>query len=324
LRRNRHSIAVARRRTIRYNKGMSDGITIVGLGEALWDLLPGGKQLGGAPLNVACHAEQLLRGRGGQGIVASRVGRDELGDEIVAELANRGMSTTYLQRDATHATGSVHVQLEKGQPAYTIVENVAWDYLEFTEEWGELASRASAVCFGTLAQRSPAARETIGRFLDAASSSIRLFDVNLRSPHYDGAAIEAGCRRATIVKLNEEELPILAKRLALPAGAPVFQLAQLRGRFELTAVVYTRGRRGTMLVLEDSVITPDTVSYPAAPGADAVGAGDACSAGVLAGFALGLAPPQTASLANHMGAFVASQPGATPPLPPQMAGLVAV
>lgn len=297
---------------------MAGGLTIIGLGEALWDLLPGGKQLGGAPLNVACHVERLLRGQGGRGVVASRVGRDKLGDEIVADLARRRMMTDYIERDPVHATGTVHVELKAGQPTYSIVENVAWDYLEFTTEWADLAARATAVCFGTLAQRSPNSRESIWQFLDAAPQATRLLDVNLRQQFFDRAVIDESCRRATLVKLNEDELPVLAKLLALPARAPVYQLAQLRARYELDAVVYTRGRRGTMLVLEDQVVSPAAVSYPAAPIADSVGAGDACSAGILAGWALGQPPLRTAELANHLGAYVASQPGATPELPAEI------
>lgn len=300
---------------------MAGDITIVGLGEALFDLLPGGQVLGGAPLNVAFHAHQLLCGRRGRGVVASRVGCDKLGDEIRAQLARSGIATDYLQRDADQATGTVHVTLHDGQPSFEIVANVAWDHLEFTPAWAELAAQAKAVCFGTLAQRSPASRATIERFLDHAATAVRLFDVNLRQHFYNRAMLDGSCRRATIVKLNEEELPILARLLGLTARAAADQLAQLRARYELDAVVYTRGHQGTTLVLGDRVIAPPAVSYPAAPNADAVGAGDACAAGILVGWSLGLPPTQIAELANHLGAFVASQPGATPELPPEVIAL---
>jgi fructokinase len=300
---------------------MSSRVSIVGLGEALFDLLPGGRVLGGAPLNVACHAHALLRGRGGEGVVASRVGSDELGDEVVAELARRGLSTDCLQRDSQHPTGTVNVTLDAGQPSFEIVPDVAWDYMEFTPAWADLAKHATAICFGTLAQRSPASRAAIEAFLDAASRAIRMFDVNLRQHFYDRMLLEASCRRATIVKLNEEELPVLSRLLDLPAGAPVFQLAQLRAQFNLDALVYTRARRGTMLILPNKVISPPAVSYPAASNADAVGAGDACSAGILVGWSIGLSPPRTAELANHLGAYVASRPGATPQLPPEIISL---
>jgi fructokinase len=294
---------------------------VVGLGEALFDLLPSGRVLGGAPLNVACHAHALIRGRRGRGVVASRVGVDSLGDEIFDQLNQRGMLTSYVQRDAEHPTGTVNVMLQDGQPTFEIVADVAWDSMEFSPEWSELAKRTTAVCFGTLAQRSKQSREAIEAFLDAASGAIRLFDVNLRQQYFDAALLEASCRRATMVKLNEQELPVMAQLLGLSAGAPVDQLARLRSRFDLEALIYTRGERGTMLVLPDEVIDPTAVSYPAAPNADAVGAGDACSAGILAGWSRGLSPARTVELANHLGAYVATQPGATPVLPPEIISL---
>jgi fructokinase len=304
---------------------MAQALFVVGLGEALWDMLPGGKVLGGAPLNVACHVHALLQGsagaspshgaRGGQAEVASCVGTDALGDEVVRELARRGMAIDYLQRDAVHPTSTVNVTLEAGQPTFTFAPDIAWDHLEFTPEWTELAARCDAVCFGTLAQRSPGSRETIWRFLDAAPQAIRLFDVNLRQGFYDGESILAGCRRATLVKLNELELPVVAEIVELRSATTADRLTELRELFELESVIFTRGERGTMMVLESEIVDPPPVCYPAAPRADAVGAGDACSAGVLAGWLLKLPPARIAELANHLGAFVASQPGATPALP---------
>jgi fructokinase len=185
-----------------------------------------------------------------------------------------------------------------------------------------LARQSTAVCYGSLAQRSPASRATIRTFLDTAASAIRLFDVNLRQHFYDRSLLEESCRRATMVKLNEDELPILADLLDLGAGTPVKQLVQLRNRFELNAVVYTRGQRGTLLLAGSGVIDPPAVSNPRAPNADTIGAGDACSAGILVGWSLGLSPQQTVDLANRLGAYVASQPGATPQLPAELIALV--
>lgn len=320
---------------------------MVGLGEALWDVLPGGKVLGGAPLNVACHVHALLRNwegeapaelepmpmrgstgalpqprRGGKAVVASRVGTDSLGDEVVRELARRGMATDYVQRDADHATSRVNVTLQAGQPMFTFTSDIAWDHLEFTPAWAELATQCDAVCFGTLAQRSPQSRKIIWQFLDAAPQAIRLFDVNLRQGFYDRESIVEGFRRATLVKLNEQELPVIADVVKLPTAPPDVQLSQLQSQFKLGAVVYTRGERGTMLVIGDEIIDPPPMSYPAAPKADAVGAGDACSAGILAGWLHRLPTTRIAELANHLGAYVASQPGATPELPPEIVGLM--
>jgi fructokinase len=299
---------------------MLQPMTIVGLGEALWDMLPGGKQLGGAPLNVACHAHQLLRASGGRGVVASRVGKDGLGDDVVDRLAALGMSVDFLQTDPRHATSTVVVELKDGQPTYTFTPDIAWDHLEFTPKWQQLAADCRAVCFGTLAQRSPQSRQTIWSFLDAASQAVRLFDVNLRQGFYNRESIVGGCHQATMVKLNEEELPVVGRKLGLVTGSPDAQLRELLAKFALTAVVYTRSSRGTLLVLADEIIDPAPVKYPAAANADAVGAGDACSAGILVGFLLGWPPARIAALANRLGAFVASQPGATPTLPVEIVG----
>ncbi len=301
---------------------MAKPITIVGLGEALWDLLPEGKKLGGAPLNMAYHAHQLLgRGRG-QGIVASRIGTDELGDEIATQLVDEGLPIDHVQRDSSHPTGIVRIKIENGQPQYEIVGDVAWDELEFTPPLVQLATHCDAVCFGTLAQRSPRSRETIGCFLDAAQQAIRLFDVNLRQHFFNREIIETSCRHANMVKLNEEELPIIAELLKLPVGAPQDQLSELQARYNLQAVVYTRGQSGTLLIVADQVIDPPAVHYPTAPTADTVGAGDACSAAILTGWTLGFSPSRIAELANHAGAFVASQPGATPTLPSEIFGML--
>ena len=333
---------------------MAQDITIVGLGEALFDLLPSGKALGGATLNVACHVQQLLGGAeerlhldpeeegegiGGQGVVASRVGSDELGDEIVASLAARGMTTEFVARDLNYPTGTVRVELDEGQPTYEIVEGVAWDHFEFTPEWQALAGRCAAVAFGTLAQRSPESRRAIWQFLDAAPQAVRLLDVNLRQSFYDAEVIRESCRRATLIKLNEHELPVLAELLGLkkvtatfcakhPSGrsgkrwlSPFSELAELRAACDVDAVVFTRGARGTLLVLEDGPVDAPPASYPAEPNADAVGAGDACSAGILVGWIRGLAPERIGTLANHLGAYVASRHGATPALPPEIIAL---
>jgi fructokinase len=299
---------------------MTKSTIVIGLGEALWDVLPGGKVLGGAPLNVACHVHSILRGSScrdetGEAIVASRVGADALGDEVIRELERRGMSTEYVQRDAAHPTSTVNVSLAAGQPTYTFASDIAWDHLEFSPAWAKLAARCDAVCFGTLAQRSQPSREVIWKFLDAAPQAIRLFDVNLRQGFFDEVSILEGCRSATLIKLNEQELPIVVDCLKLPAGESHQQLRRIIARFQLDAAILTRGSRGTLLVLPDEVIDPPPATYPAAANADAVGAGDACSAAVLVGFLLKLSNTRIAALANHLGAYVASQPGATPEIP---------
>jgi fructokinase len=190
--------------------------TVVGLGEVLWDLLPAGPRLGGAPANVAYWAAQL----GDEGHVASRVGVDTDGDEAVALLARAGVGTAAIQRDPTHPTGTVAVALSvHGLPRYTIVEDVAWDYLAWPDAgWAALAARADAVCFGTLAQRTPAARTAIAGFLAALRpEALRLLDLNLRDPFWSPALLDTALRQATAVKLNDDESPRVAAALGWPA-----------------------------------------------------------------------------------------------------------
>jgi glucose-1-phosphatase len=156
----------------------------------------------------------------------------------------------------------------------------------------QMGAQLSAVCFGTLAQRGQQSRQAIWKFLDAAPQAIRIFDVNLRQGFYDRESILEGCQRAKIVKLNEEELPIVARELQLQESPTELQLRQFRAKFDLAAVVYTRGVRGTLMTLASETIDSPPASFPAASGADAVGAGDACAAGILVGFVLGWPPAE--------------------------------
>ena len=194
---------------------MSDGnFTIVGLGELLWDLFPSGKQLGGAPANFAYIASLL----GDHGIVASRIGTDALGDDAKQRFQQLRLPTDFLQSDPTHRTGTVKVLIDpQDQPHYEISEDAAWDSLEMTSQWRTLAAQAAAVCFGSLAQRSPAARRTIHEFLGAARpTTTRIFDVNLRPPFYSKEILADSIRRASIIKLNQEELPVVLELLESP------------------------------------------------------------------------------------------------------------
>lgn len=297
---------------------MANSCTIVGLGEALFDVLPSGRVMGGAPLNVAFHAHQILAPTGGEGVVASRVGTDSLGDEVARTLLERGMLVDHLQHDPDRATSTVTVALQEGQPTYTFAPDIAWDHLEFTESWRTLAEHAAGVCYGTLAQRSQKSRHAIWKFLEHARGARRMFDVNLRQGFYDRESIIEGCRLATLVKLNEEELPIVADLLQLVGSGAEEFLHAMRARFQLEMVVYTRGARGTVLVLTDETVAAPAVSYSAAPHADAVGAGDACSSAILVGLIRGIPAARIGELANHLGAYVASQSGATPSLPREL------
>ena len=178
--------------------------TVVGLGELLWDLLPSGRQLGGAPANFAYHAAAL----GDHGFVASRVGEDDLGREAAGRLQALGLSTKYVQVDPGHPTGTVDVKLdEAGQPDFTITTGVAWDHVAWTPELEALASRADAVCFGTLAQRSAPSRKTIRRFLGSMKPEAAcVFDINLRQHFYSAETLSESLEVSTVAKLNDDEL----------------------------------------------------------------------------------------------------------------------
>ncbi|MFP6658546.1 MAG: PfkB family carbohydrate kinase [Pirellulales bacterium] len=304
--------------------------SIVGLGEALFDVFPDRQILGGAPMNVAVHAHQMLRVIGGQGIVASRIGDDELGCELGRELAERGMSTQSIQIDTDRPTGQVFVTFEEGNHVFDIAKDSAWDGLQYDTGFSGLARRCSAVCFGTLAQRSPQSRLAIHQFLRDAESAIRLFDVNLRQHYFDRDVILQSCRAASAVKLNDEELPVIAKLLALNDATSCDSsdvmdecLVTLCERFALDFVALTRGERGTVLLNSSGRFEAVPAGYPMMNKADTVGAGDACAAGLLVGGLLDWPPERILQLANRAGAYVASVPGATPKLPEEIFQMIA-
>lgn len=294
---------------------MTSRFTIVGLGEALFDVFVADDRrlLGGAPLNVAVQAHQAAAEIGGEGVVVTRVADDDLGQEIVADLARRGMTADHVQSDPDHPTGRVFVTVRHGEPHYEIVEGVAWDKLQLTDSARRLAASCQAVCFGSLAQRDPLARASVQGFVREVRAAVRMFDVNLRQTYYDTAVLRDSCQLATAVKLNEHELPIVAHKLGLAADGEA-----LRAAFDLDVVAYTQGPRGTVLFTPDGRFEDRPVQYDPHPQADGVGAGDACSAGLLIGMVLQWPWARTLHLANHLGAYVASQPGATPALPEQL------
>lgn len=282
--------------------------TVVGLGEALFDIFGASQILGGATLNVAVHSNRLLSEVGGEGIVVSRVGDDDLGRQVRESLWERSMSDDYLQADPEHPTGQVLVTLDgAGQPTYDIVPGAAWDFIEFNPELAALASACGAVCFGTLAQREPASRMAIRQFVQAAPEALRLLDVNLRQQYYSVAMLRESVALANAVKLNEDELPVLLEAVGMQS------VQQLQEQLDLRFVVLTRGARGTELITGDGTYrSAEVPRFEQHPQADAVGAGDACAAGILTGYLLDQSPQEMVELADRLGAYVASQPGATP------------
>jgi fructokinase len=290
-----------------------DGRTVVGLGEVLWDLLPQGKQLGGAPANFA-YMSALL---GHRAVVASRVGADALGQELRTRLADLGVDSLKVETDGDHPTGTVAVHLDaRGQPSYDITRDVAWDFLAWTPEWKRLAAEADVICFGSLAQRSAESCATIQSFLRASRpGAIRIFDVNLRQQFFSSDILAESLSLANVAKLNDAELPVVMRLLGLEHRDEKSSAATLRRDFGLELVSITRGSRGSVLLRGDDC---DDHSGFAVQVADLVGAGDAFTA-ALAHHLLRESPLGVANAAaNRLGAWVASRRGATPPGDPEV------
>lgn len=281
----------------------------VGLGELLWDMLPEGRQIGGAPFNFARHCNQL----GLEGFPVSQIGIDELGNETVSLLKDWGITPDFVYRDPQHETGTVNIRLDnQGKPNYEIRDDAAWDFIQHNLLLEQLAPKVDIVCFGTLAQRSDASRSTIYSFLDRMSSdAIKLFDVNLRQHFYSIGSIEASLERASILKLSDEELPVLKNAFSL-SGSVEVQLSELKNRFELKLIAYTRGAEGSLLI--DGSGTDDHPGNTITT-IDTIGAGDSFSATLCAGLLQGLTLAPLNENANQVAAYVCSQRGATPALP---------
>lgn len=288
---------------------------IVGLGELLWDMLPGGKQLGGAPANFAVMAARL----GNHAVIASRAGNDSLGQEARALLAQLPVDSSLLQLDPEHATGSVSVTLVDGQPEYVIHEPVAWDFLSLTGEWQALAARADAVCFGTLAQRDQPSRQTIRAFLAATfPECVRVLDVNLRQPFFTPEVLLESLGLATILKLNDAEMPQVLSLLGLAQSGGADADALLRDarllldQFPMNLVCITMGAHGSLLVTRDAHHRHRGIHSKVE---DTVGAGDAFTAALVSYYLQGAPLAVLNEAGNRWGAWTASQPGAMPPLP---------
>lgn len=281
---------------------------IVGLGELLWDLFPQGRVMGGAPANFAFHAAAL----GDEGVVVSRVGEDALGRELLDRLSGLGLSVAGIQRDETHPTGTVQVELDaSGQPHYTITEGVAWDHLAWNDELESLAARTDAVCFGSLAQRHPVSRATIRRFLGSLrEGALRVFDVNLRQHFHSGPVLDESLRLADVAKLNLEELPRVLEAVGeTPTGEVPSDARSLLGRYALNLVCVTRGEHGSVLVTASEV--SEHAGYVVQM-ADPVGAGDAFTAALVHHYLRGADPARMNKAANRLGSWVAAQVGGTP------------
>ncbi len=289
---------------------------ILGIGELLWDILPEGARLGGAPANFSVMAGRL----GNHAAILSRVGRDDLGREAVHLLDPLPADTSFLQIDRMHETGRVTVSLRDGQPAYTIHHPAAWDFMELSDDWVRLAERADAICFGSLAQRSVESRQTIQTLAAQASSRcVRIFDVNLRPPFFSSEVIQESLELATVFKMNDAEVSQVLSLLGFPGeeDAGPDSLRRGAGRLlmefpTLQLVAITRGGHGSLLVTRDE--WHQHAGFPVKV-ADTIGAGDAFTAAMAHYLLRGAELPVLNEAGNRWGSWVASQSGAMPPLP---------
>lgn len=290
---------------------LSDKPSVVGLGEILWDMLPAGAFLGGAPANFAFHANQL----GARGLVVSAIGNDDLGERIFTELGHLNVASDGLIR-TEQPTGTVTVTTESGQPTYTIHTDVAWDFIPFDAKLEAIAKAADAVCFGTLAQRSPGSAQTINTFLSETGKHCwRIFDINLRQQFYDTETIQSSLELAHVLKLNHEELPIIAELLELPTN-PDQAIAALLHNYGLRLIALTRGGAGSSLYSKWR--TSHHPGYPVAQIADTIGAGDSFTAALVMGLLQFDDLDAIHDRAARLASYVCTQRGATPKLPDEL------
>ncbi len=285
---------------------------IAGLGEVLWDVYPDGETFGGAPANFACHCRSL----GAEVSVVSAVGADARGDRALEFLAGRGIDTSGVARLESFPTGEVLVTLDTaGKPEYEIRLGAAWDAIPWSARLHELAAAADAVCFGSLGQRSAPSRETIRRFLaETRRDCLRVFDINLRRPHYTPDLVIESLDAANVLKLNDEELPLLANWLEIQ-GDEERRLRTLADRFDLRLAILTRGARGALMLTRDetSFAVPPPVSV-----VSTVGAGDAFTASAISGMLRKQPLDEINRRANALAAYVCSKQDAVPALPAEL------
>lgn len=292
---------------------MTNDNIVVGMGEALWDVLPEGKKIGGAPANFAYHVSQF----GLPSCVVSAVGADALGREIVENFTSKGL--THLLPEVPYPTGTVQVEIDQaGIPQYDIRENVAWDNIPFTPQLEALARRTRAVCFGSLAQRNAVSRNTIGSFLDAMprrDDSLVVFDVNLRQGFYNKEILCDSMSRCNILKINDEELVAVSRMFGYPGIDLQDKCWILLGKYNLKMLILTCGINGSY------VFTPGNVSFMPTPKvevADTVGAGDSFTAAFIANILKGRPVAEAHAKAVQTSAFVCTKNGAMPVLPAEL------
>lgn len=276
---------------------------IVCFGEILWDLLPSGKVAGGAPMNVAFHANQL-------GIAAqmiSKIGKDDLGKDLVDFLTQKGLDTSLVQTDDTHPSGTVKVTLDaKGSPSYEIIAPVAWDFIHATTANKTAVQTADAFVFGSLAARNETTRHTLFELLKLAK--LKVFDVNLRSPFYTKSLLMQLLHQADIVKMNDEELEIIGKWLDIDDTEAKTAL-QVKNHFNWQQLIVTCGPHGAYVFNKDGMISSAGISIQVQ---DTIGSGDSFLAAFLSKFSQGELPEKCLQFAAATGAYVATKKGGTP------------
>lgn len=286
---------------------------VVGMGEALWDMLPEGKKIGGAPANFAYHVSQF----GLPSCVVSAVGDDSLGREIIENFNSKGLNR--LIAEVPYPTGTVLVEVDQaGVPQYEIKENVAWDNIPYTPQLESLAGRTRAVCFGSLAQRNVVSRNTINRFLDAMphnDDNLIVFDVNLRQGFYNREILSDSMTKCNILKINDEELVTVSRMFGYP-GIDLQETCRIiLDKYNLEILILTCGINGSY------VFTPGNVSFRPTPKvevADTVGAGDSFTAAFIASILKGKTVPEAHSIAVRTSAYVCTKQGAMPVLPSEL------
>ncbi len=286
----------------------------IGIGEILWDILPDGKVLGGAPTNFAYHISQF----GYNGQVVSAIGNDHLGEEILQQLKSKNLGFNIQQND--FQTGIVNVTIDKkGIPQYEIRENVAWDHIEFTPETEIIARNTTVVCFGTLAQRSLISRNTILRFMDLLpTEALRVFDINLRQHYFNKALIENSLHKCNIFKINDEEIEIVAEMFTIKKISEIDICKQLLKKYSLDILILTKGTAGSYIITQSEISFLPT---PKVKVVDTVGAGDAFTAAFVATFLKTKNIFTAHEKAVQVSAYVCTQSGATPTFPNEIIAL---
>ena len=282
---------------------------VIAIGEIVWDCLPSGKQLGGAPLNFAFFAKEL----GADAYAVSAVGNDVLGDETLEVASSTGVCLDFVQRNELPTSRVLVTLNEDGVPQYEIVEGVAWDAMEISSAALKLVEDASIICWGSLAQRSEKSRKSVLALLDAAPEScLKVFDINIRQHYYNNDIVEASLNRADILKLNEDELPLVAQMLSL-SGSEAEIVKSLIDKYSLKCLIYTHGADFSEVYTADGEYSH--VPTPRVPVADTVGAGDSFTAVFVTSLLQGKTISESHNLAVDVSAFVCTQSGAINPLP---------